>query len=311
VHASVAVPGIPAAELSSSGYSAALPLLTVALVAPFTASEKSTPIPASGTTGAGPGAFVIAETVPVRAPPTVGAKTTWNAHDPPGATVAVQAFLAAGTLKSPVTTIPATTSGEPPLFASVIACGADTVVTPVAPNVSPASGDSVTPGGATPVPFNATVCVLNSSDTVSVPLPGPTLFGTDTTEIAQLACPISELPHALEAAKSPLVTSAEISVSALSPVFVNVTTCAALVVFNCCGANVSASGLSPSVAALAPTPVSAAVCVPTESVTVSTPVRFPETVGVNTIPTVHPVCDASELSQVFVLTVKSPLIETP
>jgi hypothetical protein len=138
-----------------------LPLLTVALVAPFEASEKSTPVPASGSVTAGPGALVIAETVPVLAPPPVGAKTIWNVHDPPGATAAVQAFVDAGTLKSPVTTIPDTVSGEPPLFASVIACGGDTVVTPVAPNVSPASGDSVTPGGATPVPFSATVCVRN------------------------------------------------------------------------------------------------------------------------------------------------------
>ena len=46
-------------------------------------------------------------------------------------------------------------------------------------------------------------------------------------------------------------------------------------------------------------PVSDAVCVPTLSVTLRVPVRVPEAVGWNSMPTVHPTFDASDEVHVF------------
>jgi hypothetical protein len=76
VQASVAVPGVFAAEFNSSGYTAAPPLLMVALVAPFAANVKSIPVPVRGRLTGGPGALLNTETVPLRWPSRTGAKTT-------------------------------------------------------------------------------------------------------------------------------------------------------------------------------------------------------------------------------------------
>ncbi len=56
-------------------------------------------------------------------------------------------------------------------------------------------------------------------------------------------------------------------------------------------------------------PLSPAVCVPASVAMVKVPVRAPDAVGVNTMETVHPVCAARVVPQVFVRTVKSPVMD--
>jgi hypothetical protein len=167
----------------------------------------------------------------------------------------------------------------PPLFVSVTVCAAVLNPTPVAANAEIDTGDSDTPAGATPTPLSATVCERYVSVTVSTPAPAPTLFGANATSRAHVECPASEFPHPFTTVKPPLAIPAAIPVSAASPAFVSVTCCIALAVFNCCAANVSANGVSASVAGSTPNPVSEAVCVPTLSVTLKLPDRVPEAVG--------------------------------
>ena len=81
----------------------------------------------------------------------------------------------------------------------------------------------------------------------------------------------------------------------------------ALTVPTCCAAKVSEDGASASVAGAWPVPESGAVCVPTESVTVSVPFRVPEAVGAKTIPRVQLLFGASVLAQVLADTEKSPV----
>ena len=141
-----------------------------------------------------------------------------------------------------------------------------------------------------------------------MPLCCPNRFGAKATESAQLAWPFSELPHPFTTVKSPLVMSAAISVSGTSPVFVSVTVCTGLAVSSACSPKVNAPGASPSVAIAVPVPSRLAVCVPALSTTVNRPVLLPEAVGLKTNETVHPVCGARLLPQVFCAIVKSPLI---
>ena len=218
----------------------------------------------------------------------------------------MQVFEATGTEKSPVAEIPLTTSGEPPWFESVTVCGAEIFVTPVAANVIAVAGDKETPGGARPLPESATDWDRNWSETVSTPNVGPTVTGLDTTAIAQVECPLSAAPQSFIAEKFPPLTCTAISVNGLSPAFVRVTVCAADVVDTCCGEKPSIGGDRPSVAAEAPVPFKAAVCVPAESVSEKTPLRRPDAVGVNTIATVHPVDSASVVPQVLAEIAKSP-----
>jgi hypothetical protein len=103
--------------------------------------------------------------------------------------------------------------------------------TPVAGNCKVPSGDSDTPAGATPTPFNAMFWLRYWSDTVSTPASWPTLFGAKATSSVQVECPLSELPQLFTTVKSPLAICAAISSSAESPELVSVTCCAALAVF--------------------------------------------------------------------------------
>jgi hypothetical protein len=228
--AKVALPGTPAAELSSSGYTADSPLLTVTLLAPLAFSVKSTPTPCSGIVCGDPAASSATEIDPVAAPAAVGAKTTWKVQAPPAATLAPQVFELAGREKSPLAVTPPSSSGDPPSFESVTVCALEVRLTPVAGKINPAPGESDTPGGARPLPESVTVCERNWSDTVSTPDVLPTAAGLEATEIPQLEWPFSAAPHPFIAVKLPPLTCTAISVSALSPVFVSVTVCGELAV---------------------------------------------------------------------------------
>jgi hypothetical protein len=192
---------------------------------------------------------------------------------------------------------------------SVTVCAALVAPTAVAPNAIAPTGDNETPGGATPIPLSATLCVRNWSVTTSTPLPAPTLFGTNVTIIAQLACAFNELPHPFTTTKSPAVICAPTNVNATSPAFVSVMFCATLAVFNCCAAKLRLCALNPSVAGEVPVPCNAVVWVPTASTTVNIPLRTPDVVGTNAIATVQPTPAASVLAHVFAAITKSPLTE--
>src|ERR1700761_4569731 len=115
------------------------------------------------------------------------------------------------------------------------------------------------------------------------------------------------MPHRFVTAKSP-VTCVLIFVSALSPLFVTVTCCAALVVPIVCAAKVSAVVLNASVGLDCPFPLNSAVCVPASSVATMLPDDAPEAVGEKTTPTVQLVFTASDEPHVFAEMLKGPLI---
>jgi hypothetical protein len=115
------------------------------------------------------------------------------------------------------------------------------------------------------------------------------------------------MPHKFVTAKSP-VTCTAMLVSALSPLFVTVTCCAALIVPIVCAAKVSDDALSPSVGPVCPSPLSNAVCVPASSVATRLPEAAPDAVGKKTTPTVQLVFTANVEPQVFAVIENGPLM---
>ena len=81
----VTVPGTPAAELSSNAYVALVPAEIVAVVGPLAARAKSTPVPVSCSACGDEVALSATASVPTRAPPAVGAKTTCMVQAAPAA----------------------------------------------------------------------------------------------------------------------------------------------------------------------------------------------------------------------------------
>ncbi len=282
-------------------------VLSVAVVGPFAAKEKSTPVPESVAVCVVEGALSVKVSVPFTGPATDGVKTICNAQLLLTAIVVPHEFVAM--VKPLLATTLEMVSGRPPLLVSVSVCGCDVRPTPVAVNVTVA-GLNETPGGATPTPLSATLCVRNWSVTVSDAVRVPTAVGVNVTLIAQLEFAASEFPQLLVTLKSlefPGVMDAVMSVSATPPAFVSTTCCAALVVVICCVAKVSDVVESVSVAGVSPTPFNCAVWVPTLSVMLSVPARAPLAVGVKVMESVQDVDAASELPQVFALIAKSPV----
>jgi len=156
-HVNAAVPGSPTIEVSSNAYVASCPLEIAIEAGPFEASEKSTPVPVRASVCGELAALSLNVTVPVRTPATVGVNTTCTVQTPAGANVLPQVLPPASKLKSPLAAIPATVSGTPPLFVRVTVCDGATKPTPTAPKLNPPTGDSETPGGASPIPLNETV----------------------------------------------------------------------------------------------------------------------------------------------------------
>src|SRR6201996_3274724 len=115
------------------------------------------------------------------------------------------------------------------------------------------------------------------------------------------------MPHRFVTAKSPVICVL-IFVSALSPLLVTVTCCAALVVPIACAAKVSAVALNASVGLDCPFPLSSAVCVLASSEATRLPDAAPEAVGEKTTPTVQLVFTASDEPHVFADMVNGPLM---
>jgi hypothetical protein len=175
---SSAVPGTPAGDVNSSEYTAVAPLATVMLVGPVAVKVNPMPVPVRDSVWGEFAALSVTVTAPVRTPATVGVNTSCTVHAAPAASVAPQVFPPAGILKSPVAAMPPNASATPPLLVSVTVCAAEFAPTTVAAKLNPPTGVSEIPGGARPVPLNATLCDRYGSVTVSVPVSAPTLFGT-------------------------------------------------------------------------------------------------------------------------------------
>src|SRR5579859_259074 len=150
------VPGTPAAEVSSSGYTACPPAVIVCVVLPFALSAKSTPVPDNCKLCGEVPALSTTVRLPTRTPPAVGTNTICIAQADPAAKLAPHVLLPATIAKSPVAVMLWIASAIPPLFVSVTACAAAPIPTPVAANAIPDTGDSDTPAGATPAPLSAT-----------------------------------------------------------------------------------------------------------------------------------------------------------
>ena len=156
---------------------------------------------------------------------------------------------------------------------------------------------SVTP--ATPFPLNWAVCGLFDalSLTVNVPLRVPDAEGVNVTEIVQLAREAKVFGDKGQFDVCPKSPEVEIvlMLSALVPAFFSVTVFAALVVEIVWLENVRLAG--DNVTGRTPDPVREATWGDPEalSVTVSVPVRLPDTVGVKVTEIVHLVPAASVL----------------
>ena len=83
VQVSVATPGTLAAELSSSGNTALLPLDTLTVVPPSAVRVKSTPVPLRAIACGELGALSETLNTPDRGPPAVGKNITCNVHADP------------------------------------------------------------------------------------------------------------------------------------------------------------------------------------------------------------------------------------
>lgn len=91
-----------------------------------------------------------------------------------------------------------------------------------------------------PVPVSATTLGLLAAFVVRVTAPErePVVVGVKVTEMLQDALAAKVDPHVVVFAKSPVVTML-VMLSVAPPVFVSVSTCAALVLATTCGVNVS------------------------------------------------------------------------
>ncbi len=92
-------------------------------------------------------------------------------------------------------------------------------------------GDAV--GAMVPVPVSETVCglPLALSVTETAPVREPATVGVKVTEIVQVPAAATDAPQVLVWLKSPLAAML-VMVSAADPLFVSVTACAVLAVFN-------------------------------------------------------------------------------
>ncbi len=94
-----------------------------------------------------------------------------------------------------------------PLLVNVTGCAAESAPIAVPGKVNDV-GESVSVGGAAPVPVNCTVCVPPASTSVSVPVAAPVCDGANSTVNWQSLFAASEVPHALLASTNGAVTVA-------------------------------------------------------------------------------------------------------
>lgn len=133
-------------------------------------------------------------------PATLGAKPTWTVQLLPLLSVDPQVLALHVKLAAfcPVVWNPTLLIGAPPVLLTASVRGEAACPIGCAVNVS-CAGDTPIEGGCNPVPESATVCVWIASETRRLPFRIPAAFGENTTLIAQLAWPVSCVPHVLDA----------------------------------------------------------------------------------------------------------------
>jgi hypothetical protein len=262
------------------------------------------PVPVSETVCGLPVALSVIETAPVRDPAAVGVKVTEIVQVPADATEAPHVLV---WLKSPLAAMLVMARAAVPVLVSVTDCAALAVFRTWFPKLK-LVGARLT-AGAVPVPASETVCGLPValSVTVTEPVRDPVAVGVNFTEMVQFAATATELPQVLVWLKSPLAAILAI-VSVADPVFVSVTDCAALAVFNNWLPKLRLVGEKLTAGAVVPVPVNEAVWgLPGAlSFTESVPVPGPAIVGVKVTEMVQVPAAATEPPHVFVW-LKSPL----
>ena len=230
-------------------------------------------------------ALELSTTRPLRIPDAVGVKSTAIVHVPEAATgLEVEQVVAASNEKSLLAASVFMVSGLLPVLVNVTDCAAEVAPTNVLPKVR-LEGFNETPG-AVPVPTIVMFCVPPPalSLMVTAPVREPAAVGENVTAIVHVpeAATSVEIEQVVPAprAKSPLAASAVI-LSALLPVLVKVTDCAAAVVPTTVLPKLRLEGVSITPGAV-PVPLSVMVWLPplALSVMVTTPVRTPLAVGV-------------------------------
>ena len=243
------------------------------------------PVPLSVMVWLPPLALSVVVTTPVRTPLAVGVKATAIVQVFPAATgVETEQVVPASRAKSPLAVRVAILSGLLPMLVNVTDCAAAVVPATALPNVR-LDGFNETPG-AVPVPTRVMFCVPPPalSLIVTAPVREPVAVGENVTAIVHVpeAATSVEIEQVVPAprAKSPLAASAVI-LSALLPVLVKVTDCAAAVVPTTVLPKLRLEGVSITPGAV-PVPLSVMVWLPplALSVMVTTPVRTPLAVGV-------------------------------
>jgi len=258
----------------------------------------ATPVPARATVCGVPVALSATDSVAFNAPAAAGLNSTETVQLAPAASDVPQVVA---DLRKEVGFVPVTVSEESvtapvPVFLTVTTWAAVVKPSVVEAKVNVVGeSETVKVGAAAPVPESATVCgvpvALSATD--SVAFNAPAAAGLNSTETVQLAPAASDVPQVVadlrnEVGLVPVMVSEE-SVTAPVPVFLTVTTCAAVVDPTVVEAKVRLAGERETVKveAAAPVPVMVAdwVPVPALSRTSRVAVRVPAAAGVKEIST--------------------------
>ena len=295
---SLVVPVTVTGNASDAGLSVTV-CVAAAVAVPFRATNCGEPVALSAT-----------ESDAVSAPATVGLNSIETVQLAAAASevVHVVADFTNEVALVPVSVSEVNVTAAVLVFLIVTTCAAVVAPTTVEAKVN-VVGESVTVSvAAVPVPERATVCgePVALSATESEAVLAPADAGLNSIDTVQLALAANEAPHVVadftnEDAFVPVRVS-EVSVTVEVPVFLIVTTCAAVVAPTAVEAKVSVAGETETVSAAAvPEPVSFTVC--GEPVALSAidrlAVSVPAAAGLNSTETVQLAPAANEVVQVL------------
>lgn len=244
--------------------------------------EKSSPVAVRGTVCGLPVALSVMLTEAVRVPVAVGVKVTLivqlvaTASEPPHVFVCAKSPLFV-----PVMAMPAIVNGAVPVLHRLTICAplVPPTIWPPKLRLAPPSATI----GAMPVPVSDTICGLPAalSLMVTAPLRIPLSAGVKVTLTVQLAPIPTLVPQLLVCAKSPDAAMLA-TVSAASPVFVNMNCLALLVVFTSwLGKAMEETDRLTNGAMPVPAKLSVCGLLLASSKTVTVAVRLPRSEGVN------------------------------
>jgi hypothetical protein len=124
--------------------------------------------------------------------------------------------------KGPLTASAIEVNGTPPLLVSEIVCNAEVCPTMV-PGKASEVAESVSVGGAAPLPLSPTVCVPALSTTVSVPVAGPATVGANSIRSWQSLLAATEAPQAFPDRTNGALRVTLVTATPVEPPFCNVT----------------------------------------------------------------------------------------